>query len=110
MSRQWFLALPDWARLRESIEEQIQVQTEQALEAYAPDAALTLARREYARGWRDALRAVLELPNSILQDGEHEEGQKAPHEESAQEVKGQRVVPERDKRRVAPLHHLSRVY
>ena len=80
MSRSFFTALPDWTKLKTWLEEQMIAHRDAALETSAPTADLAFAAREYERGWYDALRSVLELPDLLLKDGDGEETPEPPAE------------------------------
>ncbi len=106
MSRAFFLSLPDWAKLTEEIKDQIRCQTEGALSPppINADSGIALATKEYYRGWVDALKHVLDLPNQILKDGDHEGEEKASQQEE-EVVEGVRSVPARQPpRRITGIH------
>ena len=93
MSRRTFTSAPDWLRLVVAIEKAIEMHREEALTAG------NFESKEYERGWVDALRSMIDLPDQILskEDGHEEDGQKANENEvekeddAAQEEKG--VIP-----------------
>lgn len=92
MSKTFFLALPDWSRLKADLEKMRDARLEGALSSSAPTADLALAAREYERGWYDALRYVLALPDEILKD----DGNDAQQSEPEKSPDAKRVVPERN--------------
>ena len=101
MSKSFFTSLPDYVRIRTWLEENAVAHRDNALETSAPTADLAFAAREYERGWYDALRSVLELPDLLLKDGDDEQNPEPPAE-----VTKLRVVPEQN----PPARRLSRVF
>lgn len=96
MSKAFFLSLPDWAKIREQLESTQTAMNHQAREAESFD------KKEYARGWYDALEFCLGLPNEILKGSEGEE--EAREEDAAQEevsAVAKRVVPPIPPRRLS---------
>ncbi len=93
MSKTYFLSLPDWHTLRDDIEKQVERFRNELLGEIA-EAHVNLGRtwgaREYARGWHDALKSVLELPEQLLKDTDGEEEKPEPQ----QSPDAKRIVPE----------------
>lgn len=95
MSRAGFLTLHDWKLLRDEIEKAIEYHREACIEATGPNADLAFGVKEYERGWYDALRDVLAMPERILKEEGGEEPAPPEPEKPAEAI---RSVPRMSKR------------
>lgn len=88
MSKRTFLMSADWRKIAVAITDQLEERRQ------AEHEAQDFASIQYERGWVDALRSVIALPEQLLKDEGHEENREETNEddEKSQEEKAQGIV------------------